>query len=318
MNGAIGQIAMVPMATLTAASALRLRPAEPEIARLDGGAMPKAGLAGRMTALEGRLDKVLEGLDRLRTANASANAPIGNGLVNFYLGEMRVEIDLALLSLKIGDTTIDFSSMTRAVDAMARLTGDLVATLRGWAERVGVAIREAGERLLRPVRRVTAGVRTAVRWVGRRLTGRPPDPPASLPKALPTPDVPPPDFSLEKVRRRILAGETIPAAWVPFILALDFSETTFTDLSLLWELTALQTLVLWDTSVSDILPLSGLTELQSLDLGDTQMSDVSPLSGLTELQCLDLGNTRVSDVSPLSSLTALRRLDITGTQVRAC
>jgi hypothetical protein len=165
VNGAQGQIAMVPIAILTAGNALRLRPSQPEIAQIDTTELPKGLLAGKLAALEKRLDDMVAGLDRLQ----AANVPTRIGLVTFYLGEMRVEANLAKLSLTIGDTTIDFASLTRAVEAMVRLTGDFVATLRGWAERVAATIRVAGDALLRPVRRVARGVRSAVGWMSHKL-----------------------------------------------------------------------------------------------------------------------------------------------------
>ena len=42
---------------------------------------------------------------------------------------------------------------------------------------------------------------------------------------------PPPEFDRAMVRRMVLAGETPPTAWRPFITALQFYGTTLTDLS---------------------------------------------------------------------------------------
>ena len=95
--------------------------------------------------------------------------------------------------------------------------------------------------------------------------------------------VPPPGFDLDVVVRMILAGETIPAAWCPFVITLDLAGTLVSDLS----------------------PLAGLAALQSLDLSRTRVSDVSPLAGVAALQRLDLISTQVSDVSPLAGVAAL-------------
>ncbi len=81
------------------------------------------------------------------------------------------------------------------------------------------------------------------------------------------------------------------------------------------ELTALQSLDLYDTQVSDLAPLAGLTALQILDLSSTQVSDLAPLAGLTTLQFLGLINTQVSYLAPLAGLTTLQRLDLSSTQV---
>ena len=313
VNGAQGQIAMVLMATIAAVAEMGLRPSEPDIARLDAAEVPKALLAGQVAALEARLDNVLAGLDRLQTANA----PTQIGLVNFYLGEMRVGTILAKLSLTIGDTTIDFTSLTRAVEAMVRLTGDFVATLRGWAERVAATIREAGERLLLPVRRTAGGVRTAMRWVRRQLARarRRSEPEAPPSEHKPPPAEPPYGFSMDAVRDLILAGKAVPSAWVPFVTDLDLSNSGLSDATPLAGLTALQSLNLWDTQVSDATPLAGLTALQTLQLAGTQVRDATPLAGLTALQALHLTGTQVRDATPLAGLTALQTLHLGGTQV---
>jgi Leucine-rich repeat (LRR) protein len=301
VNGAQGQIAMVMMATIAAAAEMGLRPSEPDIARLDAAEVPKALLAGQVAALAARLDNVLAGLDRLQTANA----PTQIGLVNFYLGEMRVETNLAKLSLTIGDTTIDFTSLTRAVEAMVRLTGDFLATLRGWAERVAAAIQTAGEGMLYPVWRVARGVRASVGWLAHKFYEA-----RRRSEAEPLPD-----FSMHAVRELILAGKEIPPVWVPLVTELDLSRSGLTDATPLAGLTALRSLDLRGTPVSDATPLAGLTALQRLDLSDTQVSDATPLAGLTALQRLDLSGTPVSDATPLAGLTALQYLELRGTPV---
>ena len=71
---------------------------------------------------------------------------------------------------------------------------------------------------------------------------RPSAPPPKLASSPPT--NPPSDFSLEEVERRVLAGEAIPAAWVPFVTELDFYQSRLLDLRPLATLTALQSLML--------------------------------------------------------------------------
>ena len=132
----------------------------------------------------------------------------------------------------------------------------------------------------------------------------------------------PPDGFLAETKAMILRGEAPPAAWRPFINALDFAlqgrsrgRSDLSDLRPLAALTALQSLGLRNTQVSDVTPLGALTALQSLDLRDTQVSDVTPLGALTALQSLDLRDTQVSDVTPLGALTALQSLGLGGTKV---
>ncbi len=67
------------------------------------------------------------------------------GLVNFYVGKMRVEVDLARLHLTIGEDNFDLGALSRAGEAMAELTEEFVETVRVWTfARVGYD-REGGE-----------------------------------------------------------------------------------------------------------------------------------------------------------------------------
>lgn len=111
---------------------------------------------------------------------------------------------------------------------------------------------------------------------------------------------PPPDFSYIEVYNHLLRGESVPESWAPFVTELDFvflnphhlDKTTrdqikgdgesFSDAGLLKNLTALQTLKLWDTQVADIAPLKNLTALRSLDLANTHVTDTRPLAHLVE------------------------------------
>lgn len=93
-----------------------------------------------------------------------------------------------------------------------------------------------------------------------------------LPDALPPRSKgrePPEGFDLDEVKRMLLAGQAPPATWVPFIVALDLSETHIADLS----------------------PLSGLSSLRKLDLEGTQVADLTPLNGIGDLEVKQGGKT---------------------------
>ena len=96
---------------------------------------------------------------------------------------------------------------------------------------------------------------------------------------------------------------------------LDLSGTSVSDLSLLVNLTMLESLDLMGTSVSDISPIANLTELRSLDLMGTQVSDLNPLAKLTELRSLDLVDTPASDLAPVMNLRNLQLLGVENAQV---
>ncbi len=183
-------------------------------------------------------------------------------------------------------------------DAVRGLLVDHTEALRSFIIGMPVEVREAFEHLIAVAQ-------------GHGL--RPSTPSA---KAAPRPpENPPSDFSLDEVKRRVLAGETIPATWVPFVTKLDLGNSNLRDVTPLAALTALQSLNLRSATVSDVAPLAALTALQSLNLRRTQVSDVAPLGAMTSLQSLDLGRTQVSDVAPLGAMTSLQSLDLGRTQV---
>jgi Leucine-rich repeat (LRR) protein len=127
--------------------------------------------------------------------------------------------------------------------------------------------------------------------------------------------VPVEPFAISKVGSKILAGQTPPVEWAPFVDELDLSRTTLENLSAVHTLTALRDLDLSMTQVSDLSPLSGLTVLKKLNLTATNVSDLTPLQTLTSLEALFLALTGVSDLSPLKSLIALQTLQLSRTKV---
>ena len=135
-------------------------------------------------------------------------------------------------------------------------------------------------------------------------------------QAPPRPTEPPADFDMKKVRELVLAGRTVPDAWVPFVTSLDFFITGLNDLKPLSALAALQSLSLSSAPlVNDLTPLSALYALQAIYLSNTQVSDLTPLSALSALETIYLNNTQVSDLTPLSALSALQTIRLNNTQV---
>ena len=125
----------------------------------------------------------------------------------------------------------------------------------------------------------------------------------------------PVDFNLDEVKRRILAAEDVPAAWVPFVTKLDLSFTPLSNATPLGALTALDSLNLWCTQVVDVTPLGALTRLRSLNLTDTPVKDLAPLCNLADLRVLLLRHTRVRDVTVLGLLTTLNTLGLGNTSI---
>jgi internalin A len=87
------------------------------------------------------------------------------------------------------------------------------------------------------------------------------------------------------------------------------------DLTLLQNFLALQSLACVSTKVSDLTPLRKLGALQSLDCSGTEVGDLTPLQNLSTLQSLACWGSKVSDLTPLQNLTGLQSLDCTDTKV---
>ncbi len=87
------------------------------------------------------------------------------------------------------------------------------------------------------------------------------------------------------------------------------------DISVLKNLTNLQSLNIEFNHVYDLKPLGALANLRSLNLEANQLSDLNPLVNLTNLQSLNSGGNQVSDLSPLARLTNLQVLNLRHSQV---
>jgi hypothetical protein len=93
-------------------------------------------------------------------------------------------------------------------------------------------------------------------------------------------------------------------------------RSSFSDISALSGLIALQELYLENTRCDDLSPIAGLQQLQKLNCGDTEVSDLSPIAGLQQLQTLSCWGTKVSDLSPIAGLQQLQNLYCGSTKVR--
>ena len=311
LREAKGLIATAVEDALEAAQALGLRVRDVPLAQELSILIPRAGNEPLAQALLRAVDRLGRQVDALEQAKAAPTQFIQQtGLLNVYLPAMRVEIDLARLQLTVGEDTIDFGALGRAISAMVDLTRDFLATVGAWVNRLSEPVAAGARAVETGVRRVAAGYRMAGRWIAARLRRRG-GPAAEVPDQPRPPD----GFSIEEVRRRIVAGQAIPPDWLRFVNRLDLSGTDLADARPLAALTNLRSLQLIATPVSDLAPLTALTSLQSLRLGGTQVRDVAPLTALTRLQSLDLNSTQVSDLAPLAALTSLQWLNLSGTQV---
>lgn len=154
---------------LDATRALGLYPRQAQLPQEIPMEVPRSTNEELFRGITKRLDEVVERLDALDNTKAEQpNFPQQTGLLNFYLGAMRVEVDLARLHLKVGEETIDFGALARLVEIMTELTGDFVATVRAWVGRVSDPVTRIAEEVRSRVRRLAAGTRTAAKWIGRK------------------------------------------------------------------------------------------------------------------------------------------------------
>ena len=322
MRGVEGRLFMAVVKAIEAATALGLTAENAALPADLSAGVPRAGNKDLLRGIAEKLDDVVQQLDRLEEAGAEPTEFTQQGaLLAFYIGKMRVQIDLARMQLSVGDRTVDFAALTRATGTMSELTSDFVATIREWADRAAAGVMRIARGIGGRVRTVVVGLRDAAREIARRRADVSPPPEPAQPDA--EPEAPSGDFDLDRVHEMIRRGETPPQAWWPFIRELSLGtkkrytqeSSDFSDLRPVAPLTALRSLTVWNSRVSDLTPLAGRDALQSLDLRDTKVSNLTPLAGLGALQSLNLSFTQVSDLTPLAGLDALQGLNLSFTQV---
>lgn len=91
--------------------------------------------------------------------------------------------------------------------------------------------------------------------------------------------------------------------------SLQMAGVVVNDLSPLAKLDRLMSLTLYNGDQPlDLTPLANLTNLQALTLRNNKITDLTPLAGMSNLRYLDLEGNQITDVSPLAGLTGLERL----------
>jgi hypothetical protein len=154
--------------TLESAEANGLYPRKPPVPHAASSDVPRSDVEGLLKRISHRLADVQASLDALdQVGDIPTDFQQQTALINFYVGSMRVEIDLAKLQISVGETTIDFSALSRIVETMADLTGEFMATVLAWRGLISDGVVGVARDVRKQVSRVTVGVRTAVRWVVR-------------------------------------------------------------------------------------------------------------------------------------------------------
>jgi len=166
---ATGLVAIRLIKALEAAAALGWRPKQPQLPERLTASVQRQEIGGLLDRIVARLDALGESLDRLVATNDSVNGfPQQRGLVNFYVGSVRVQINLARMQLMIGETSVDLAALWRTSETIVELTGDLISTLRAWGRRVSVPVLQAAQAAGRRVRMAVSGISRVIRVVAQR------------------------------------------------------------------------------------------------------------------------------------------------------
>lgn len=97
--------------------------------------------------------------------------------------------------------------------------------------------------------------------------------------------------------------------------ALEFTNTSVSNLEPLGKLSKLEILSIAKNPVKDLNPLKTLQHLRSLDFTNTGVSDLEPLKELKHLESLNFEGTHVKDLKSLEGLESLKVLDCATTSV---
>jgi hypothetical protein len=314
---------------LDSAAAIGLLPQKAPLPQATASSVPRTNIDSLLHGIARRLADVessLEALDRVR--KSPTNFAQQRGLLNFYVGSMRIEIDIAKLHLNVDQNVVDFNSIARAVESMATLTGDLVATIRGWGGRIAEDIVAIASRVPEKIRRVAAGVRITVKWAARAIRRRRASVSVREEQVVEQvvegaerdevnqPSDAPPGFDKKRVRSMILSGHPVPSTWQPLVTVLDLGGSDLATVEPLRSLENIRKLILSRTAVASLAPLSSLRKLRTIYFRNTIISNLGPLSELTELRGIHFRNSPVFDLKPLAGLINLRRVEFSGTEVR--
>jgi CheY-like chemotaxis protein len=187
------------------------------------GALPaKADDPTLSAALKGvarRVEELEHSLDDLEAAQNTDRTFVQQfDLTSEVVGTLRGEAKLVLFLLNGVDPHATISAIIRTLAAMAERTGNFLATVVAWENRVSTAVFTSSERLRSRMRRALRGARTAINWHNRQVvralseTGpksppgfvdQPPDDPPPAPQSVLVPYVP----SLRRYGRQLLGSQ---------------------------------------------------------------------------------------------------------------
>jgi CheY-like chemotaxis protein len=158
---------------LEAAEGVGLRARQPALMPAIVAEVPKASISSLLDSIHARLievEKTLDALDAAREQPTSFRQQ--QGLLNFYVGSMRVEASLTKLHLGNITEVLDLDGIVRAIEVMSELTHDFIETVRSWGKLLANNVISTAERVTKQISRLVRGVRATsfalVRIVNRK------------------------------------------------------------------------------------------------------------------------------------------------------
>ena len=151
---------------LAAAADLGVKPSAPMIELPPATEFERAGFEMLFDDLAKRLRAVEDGLKQVEAEGRpeTASDVRQRGLVNFYVGNMNVELALAKVETSI-KAVVDFASLGRAIEVMGELTRDFVGTVNGMSRVLSEGLKAAAKDISPKVRSLSTGLRAIVRKV---------------------------------------------------------------------------------------------------------------------------------------------------------
>ena len=119
----------------------------------------RSGNEADLQAVAAQLDDIVASLNRLeKTVAEPSGFPQQTDLIEFYVGKMRIQVDLARAQLTVNEQSVDLATLSRLVGTMASLTGDFVVTIKAWAKRLAAGVLDAATAMQTQVRLVATGI----------------------------------------------------------------------------------------------------------------------------------------------------------------
>ena len=122
-------------------------------------------------------------------------------------------------------------------------------------------------------------------------------------------------YDVVKIRNYGNTTKEIPSWYFEDWDEIEMSESEIFDLEGIEYCTQAVSIDLSGNSITDISPLFNLTAIEELNLADNKIGYIDALSNLLKLKSVNLSNNQIDDLSPLIDLPILEFCDVTGNKI---